>query len=51
MTRLQYIWEQAIQMQIGPQKDVEADRILFLFDSLDKCVYPAMIFEQMNLNR
>ena len=37
-------------MQIGPRKDVVADRILFLFDDDSKCVYPAMPFDRTNLD-
>ena len=41
VTRLQYIWEQAVIMEIGPKKNVVADRILFMFDYNVTCVYPA----------
>ena len=40
LTQLQHIWEQAILLGLGRNRDVYAERLLFLFDSV-VCVYPA----------
>ena len=40
MKQLKHIWEQSLLMGIGPNRDVNAERIIFLFDD-NTCVYPA----------
>ena len=40
MKQLKHIWEQAVLMGIGPERKVNAERIVFLFEN-EACVYPA----------
>ena len=49
MKQLKHIWEQTVLMGIGPERNVNAERIIFLFDGYfnnNACVYPAQSFEE-----
>lgn len=41
MKQLKHIWEQSLLMGIGPRRDVNAERLIFLFEDGNFCVYPA----------
>jgi len=44
LKQLRHIWEHSVLIGIGPERDVNAERILFMYDT-DVCVYPAQSFD------
>lgn len=47
--RLPHFWETAIFLKLGPQKNVNASRILFIYnEGRNRCVYPAEEFKSEN---
>lgn len=48
LKQLKHIWEQSVMLGIGKDRQVNAHRILFLYDTdsgQDVCVYPAQNFD------
>ena len=43
LKQLRHIWEQSVLIGIGPNREVNAERILFMYED-DVCVYPAQSF-------
>ena len=44
LKQLRHIWEHSCLIGIGPDRDVNAERIIFMYSS-NVCVYPAQSFD------
>ena len=42
--QMKHVWQQSVLMHIGKDRDVNAERIIFLYDN-NVCVYPAQSFD------